>query len=370
MVCACESIPARWAPGGRRLPAAALAGARPAASGVPSAHGRSPLPAPCRRHRAPCLPGDRGQQGAHRSIRHAGAVPGRAHRHGRRRRRPSPVRDQEQPRAARPVPQRQRTADGGVGQCRTAPDGAGAVLRGTARQPQQHRARRRSARALRPLLAPRMARRAHRAADQEHALGGVALAHPVDGAAGADEHRRVRGVLLRRVHGRLPGDGALDGAAARVDGAHRPGAHRRSGHRPALLDSGHTGGRLLGRAQHSRRRDVYQPGARLGARHAGDQHPESQPRHRVRRRPPAVRCGQDRGGGCQPSRRPEQDSGHRRGGALRGRVLARVQPADHAADARYPVRRENRRIVPTSPRARRTRKPTTATAPRCTGTWW
>ena len=132
--------------------------------------------------------------------------------------------------------------------------------------------------ALRPLLALRVERRAHRDAHQEHALGGAALAHPFHGAAGADEHRRLRGLLLRRVHRRLSRHGPFHGAAAAAHGADRPGASRRTGHRPALLDSRHSGGRLLRRSQHPRRRDVHQPGARLGGGHPDLQHPQPQPR--------------------------------------------------------------------------------------------
>ena len=268
---------------------------------LPSAHGRSSLPTPRRHHRPSLLRRKRRRQGADRGVRHAGAVSGGAHRHNRRRRRPSPLRHQEQPRAARPLPQRHPRADAGVGQRRAPPDGAGAMLCRPARHPEQHRAGRRAARALRPLLTPRLERRAHRDAHQAHALGGAALAHPFHGATGADEHRRLRGLLLRGVHRRLSRHGPFHGAAAAAHGADRPRAYRGAGHRPALLDSRHSGGRLLRRSQHPRRRDVHQPGARLGGGHPDRQHPEPQPRHRVRRHSLRVLRRQDRQRRRQPS---------------------------------------------------------------------
>ena len=187
---------------------------------LPFAYGRSSLPTLGRHHRPSLLRRRRGRQGADRGVRHAGAVPGGADRRDCRGRRPSPVRHQEQPRAARPVPQRHSRTDAGVGQRRAPADGADAVLRRPARYPEQHRAGRRAARALRPLLALRVERGAHRDAHQEDPLGGAALADALDGAAGADEHRRVRGFLLRGMHRRLSGAGPLHGAVAGADGAH------------------------------------------------------------------------------------------------------------------------------------------------------
>ena len=75
----------------------------------------------------------------------------------------------------------------------------------------------------------------------------VVLRYPTDSFAQAANMSTagVRGFLLRRLHGRLRGDGRGPEAAGRADGGGRPRADRRARHRARVLDQGHPGDSLL-----------------------------------------------------------------------------------------------------------------------------
>ncbi len=70
-----------------------------------------------------------------------------------------------------------------------------------------------------------------------------------------------------------------------------------------------------------------------------------------------------------PEGQTQRNPRFRRGGAVHRGVFHRVQPARFTTDAGHSVRREDQRAASTSRPARPTRKPTTATGARCTGTW-
>ena len=76
-----------------------------------------------------------------------------------------------------------------------------------------------------------------------------------------------------------------------------------------------------------------------------------------------------RGGFRRHDRKAQRDSRRRRRRPLHRRMEPCFQPAHPPADEGHPLRRKNRRQLSTSPPAKPTKKPTTATAARSIGTW-
>ncbi len=103
-------------------------------------------------------------------------------------------------------------------------DGEGQLLHRRTGKSERLGTVRRPGRQAEALRAVRLGESASQGADHQDALVRAALAEPVDGADGRDEHRGVRGLLLQCLHDGLPQDGQGDAASGQADDGDRQGA--------------------------------------------------------------------------------------------------------------------------------------------------
>ena len=194
------------------------------------------------------------------------------------------------------VKQRLRGPDARLGRLRAPPDGARRRLHRPPRGAQHQRDGRRPRREDEPVQHPLPQARPLRVPDQADEVVRPPPPQREHGAAGRDEHRGVRELLLRRLQPRLHPARPGPAAPRRADDRGARGPHHGPRDRPAVLDRGDPGRPLRRRDEHPRRRGLHRPGARLGRGPRPVQHADDLPGELVRRRPPRIprRAGSSR----------------------------------------------------------------------------